>query len=305
MGRRRPTSLGIEESDMNQWSVHDLTPHFGAEIEGITLQTPLADEDAQQLRDLFDDRGLLVFRDVEIDTTLQERLTYSMIGREAPGPSGEAEGTPRKETFISNKEAGGIAPFGRLLWHSDAMWSEQPFQALSLYGVDVAQPSVPTLFASTQSAWDELPDELRARADELHALHITGQVDRGRYADGEVLKPIRTQEQTTTTRIVARHPRTGRSMLYVCEQCTREVCELPPDESEALLEELFAYLYDPEHTLEHHWRQGDLVVWDNLAVQHGRPDVHTEGPARTLRKIFAPKMQVAVAPETPRFSRAN
>jgi alpha-ketoglutarate-dependent taurine dioxygenase len=91
----------------------------------------------------------------------------------------------------------------------------------------------------------------------------------------------------------------------VCEQCTLEVCDLSAAESEDLLEVLFAAIYAPEYTLEHDWRQGDLVIWDNLAVQHGRADVTTEGPARTLRKIFAPKMQVAVTPETPRFTRTG
>ena len=289
---------------MNHWSVRRLRPEFGAEIEGAALNRPLDDEAVRQLRDLFDDRGLLVFRDVEIDTVLQEQLTYALIGREVP-ESGSVDRTPPKETFISNKVEGGIAPFGRLLWHSDAMWSDQPFHALSLYGVDVAQPSVPTLFASARNAWQQLPDELRLRVDGLHALHTTGQVDRGRYGDGEVLKPVRTQEQTTTAPIAWKHPRTGQTLLYVCEQCTLEVVELPPNEGEALLEELFVRLYDADETIEHEWRQGDLVVWDNLAVQHGRADVHTEGPARTLRKIFAPKMQLAVAPETPRFVRTG
>ena len=30
------------------------------------------------------------------------------------------------------------------------------------------------------------------------------------------------------------------------------------------------------------------MVWDNFAVQHGRPNVTLEGPARTLRKIGLP-----------------
>ena len=84
------------------------------------------------------------------------------------------------------------------------------------------------------------------------------------------------------------HPRTGQTMLYVCEQQTREIVELPERESDELLDALFAHLYDPEHLVEHHWRTGDLVVWDNQAAQHARPYVVGDGPARTLRKIHAP-----------------
>jgi alpha-ketoglutarate-dependent taurine dioxygenase len=77
-------------------------------------------------------------------------------------------------------------------------------------------------------------------------------------------------------------------MLYVCEQQTREVVELAKRESNELLDALFAHLYRPELLVEHKWETGDLVIWDNQAVQHGRPYVLGDGPARTLRKIHAP-----------------
>jgi taurine dioxygenase len=282
-------------------SVRQLTAEFGAEIRGVDLRAPLDEEDRHELREVFDERGILVFRDVDVDVRVQQHVSDMLIGL-VDDDADAAGSETRKESYISNKEEGGIAPFGRLLWHSDMMWSDQPPQALSLHGVHVEQPSVPTLFASATRARDALSEDLRVRIDGLHAVHVTGQVDRGRYEEGEVLKPIRTEEQSTTIPIVQAHPRTGREILYVCEQCTKEIVELPHDESEALLEELFAAIYDPSHTLEHEWRRGDLVIWDNLAIQHGRADVRTEGPARTLRKTFSPRVQGHL-PETPRFSR--
>ena len=61
---------------------------------------------------------------------------------------------------------------------------------------------------------------------------------------------------------------------------TREIVEPALDESEELIEALFAHLYDNEHVIDHDWRQGDLVAWDNLAVQHARKTVQIEGPVR-------------------------
>ncbi len=63
---------------------------------------------------------------------------------------------------------------------------------------------------------------------------------------------------------------------------------LSPAENEELLEELFTHLYAPEHQLVHGWFQNDLVVWDNIAVQHARGPVALDGPERTLRKITGP-----------------
>ena len=76
--------------------------------------------------------------------------------------------------------------------------------------------------------------------------------------------------------------------LYVSQQATIEMLGLSADENETLLEELFGYLYDPSAILEHEWRKGDLVVWDNVAVQHGRGKVTLDGPERTLRKVGGP-----------------
>jgi taurine dioxygenase len=85
-----------------------------------------------------------------------------------------------------------------------------------------------------------------------------------------------------------RHPRTGQTLLYICQQMTAGIADMPKAESDELLEKLFQHLYAPQNIFEHHWREGDLVIWDNLALQHARPNVKSEGPVRTLRKTMAP-----------------
>jgi taurine dioxygenase len=80
-------------------------------------------------------------------------------------------------------------------------------------------------------------------------------------------------------------------MLYVSQGMTKEIVGLSADESEDLLEELFQHIYRPENVWQQEWRDGDLVVWDNLAVQHARSDVRFDGPARRLRKIGCPRPQ--------------
>ena len=112
--------------------------------------------------------------------------------------------------------------------------------------------------------------------------------------------------RSTTKPVGFQHPRTGRTILYVSQMMTSEIAGLPFDESEELLETLFSYLYDPAHSWQHDWRNGDLVLWDNLAVQHARPNVTLEGPARTLRKVIAPvPNRSAIQTETPRFSQVG
>jgi len=60
------------------------------------------------------------------------------------------------------------------------------------------------------------------------------------------------------------------------------IMELPIGESDALLAELFDYLYAPQNIYTHDWQPGDLVVWDNITVQHCRPKPNDV--PRTLRR---------------------
>jgi alpha-ketoglutarate-dependent taurine dioxygenase len=117
-------------------------------------------------------------------------------------------------------------------------------------------------------------------------LQTAGAVRRGDMS-GVLLTEVE-NPPTTVTRIDYTHPRTGETVLHICEQMTHSVIGMPQAASEDLLTSLFAHLYRPEGRLEHQWRQGDLVVFDNIALQHSRGRVVKEGPARTLRKVASP-----------------
>lgn len=293
---------------MAELQLRDLTPAFGTEITGLDPVAALADAaTTQRLRELFDSRGVLVFRDVDIDQPTQANLIRALIGMGplAPGESGSARanGDP---FYVSNKEPDGGAPFGRLLFHSDMMWSEHTFQVLSLYGVEVEPPVSPTLFTSAADAWTTLPAELRAEVEGRSAIQGHNENERARAEhDPDVLITTFDNLPTRTTPIEYPHPRTGAPILYVSQQMTCAVENLPASDSEAMLEELFGHLYRTESIYEHEWRHHDLVAWDNIAVQHARPNVTVEGPVRTLRKVFAPLPPPSAKPARPKFATAG
>jgi taurine dioxygenase len=282
-----------------------LTPGFGVEVIGLEPRVPLDQSTLDALRKLFDDESLLVFRGLDADVAFQNYLSYALIGMQPPARVDVPAMDPERQYFVSNKEPGGGAPFGRLLYHSDLMWREDAFQVLSLYGVEVEQPTLPTMFVSAARGWESLPDGLRARVEDRFAEHGQDATYQQRSdEEGEVLTSKFEVDERVRLPIGHRHPRTGRTLLYVCQQMTHGIADLPQAESEALLEELFQHLYAPERVFEHQWRKGDLVIWDNLALQHARPNVKAEGPVRTLRKTFAP-IPATMATQRPVFgSRA-
>jgi alpha-ketoglutarate-dependent taurine dioxygenase len=207
-----------------------------------------------------------------------------MLIRKGEAEVVEAMGS--RASYVSNKLDDGVAPVGRLQFHGDTMWADHPYEVLSLYGSDVEQPAAPTTFVNAVTAWKTLPADVRRRAEGRQVLQTAGVVRRGDMS-GVLLTEVQ-NPPTTVNRIDYTHPRTGETVLHICEQMTKNVLGLPERESEQLLVELFAHLYRPEAQLEHHWREHDLVVWDNIALQHSRGAVSTQGPARTLRKVASP-----------------
>ena len=65
----------------NRFDVRDLHPAFGSEVVGLDLQAPLDDETTDELRALFDERGLLLLRAPDLSLTRQRELSFALIGR--------------------------------------------------------------------------------------------------------------------------------------------------------------------------------------------------------------------------------
>jgi taurine dioxygenase len=270
-------------------------------VEGIDVKTPLDAESRELLQHTFDARGALYIHEPALTFDYQRYLCGLFLGAEPGTEQSLAKSTPM---FISNREPEANAPYGRLQFHYDMGWHPDPFQVLSLYAADVEPGAATTSLTSCAHAYDILPDDLRRRIEGLHAVHVTGQQYRGAEDEtADLLRPQRTEEKSTTQPLVRLHPRTGRPLLYVSAMGTSHVVELPRAASDALLAELFAVLYDPALVYEHNWRNGDLVIFDNLLMQHARGDVLADGPARTLRKVIAPVAYRDI--ESPKFENAR
>jgi alpha-ketoglutarate-dependent taurine dioxygenase len=270
---------------MEKLTVRRLHPAAGAEIEGFEARRPMDEETIASLRAAFDDRGVLVFRNLDIDEDMQRYIVFSILGEEVP-PSLSSAG--KKPRIVSNKMEDGAAPYGRLLFHCDNMWARRFEPIISLYGVKVELPTAPTTFISMGDAWDRLPERLRARVDGLEARHGFDHQYPNRGGDANVIDTYYDESRSMVRPVVFPHPRTGRTLLYISQQATIEILGLSEEENEALLAELFSYLYPPTAVLEHYWRNGDLIIWDNVATQHGRGIVALDGPERTLCKVGGP-----------------
>jgi alpha-ketoglutarate-dependent taurine dioxygenase len=270
----------------SRFETRRLSPQLGVEATGLDLSR-LTDDDAGALVRLLDEELLVVVHDQVLPTDEQVRFMRRF------GDIADELGNGTSSYYISNVRPDGTLGETPLVLHSDWTWTSVPVFVVSLYGEEVSGPAAPTRFGNAVRACASLADATRARLDGLHAVHLfhneaQSAAVRGitRHRLDELLgRASGTPVPHVTQPVVLAHPRTGVPVLFVNALWTSHVVELPVDESEALLDELFAAIAAPENVYEHQWRQGDCVIWDNLAVQHGRPGFEGLGARRSLRRV--------------------
>jgi taurine dioxygenase len=144
-----------------------------------------------------------------------------------------------------------------------------------------------TLFRNAERAYLTLRAELKREVDVRWALHV---FDMSNPKRREI--PARRQ-RVGFVELYAVHPlrvlnrRTRQWALCATDMHTELVLGLPRADSDELLEDLMAHLRRPDLNYEHHWQQYDLVIWDNVGLQHGREDVVSTGVRRFRRISFA------------------
>ena len=87
---------------------------------------------------------------------------------------------------------------------------------------------------------------------------------RGRIGNSEAADAL----ADVTHPIVISHPESDKQALYVNPGFTIGIKDLPPNESEKLLQELYLYAIKDENMTKFKWRPGSIAFWDNRATWH-------------------------------------
>lgn len=266
-----------------------LSPALGAEVLGLDLRKPLTNEQQQALRQLFDRYYLLVFRGQDIDTEDHIRFMRTF------GPVSDEKADGTRHSFVSNVRPDGLFGDVELTFHADYEFRPDPPPAISLYGVDVEGPTCPTLFVSLAHAYRRLPEALREQLAgrlSVYADDYTRKMTDDSYGKRYSLialpqMPPDTTHPRTERPLFYPHPRSGEPLLLVSEMHSSHISGFNAEESEGVLRDLFARLFAKENQFAHHWHKGDLLVWDNIALQHGRPpqEKGMKDSRRTLRRV--------------------
>jgi taurine dioxygenase len=264
--------------------------HLGAQISGVDLSKPLDDDTFAQLAKAFFANEVVFLRNQKITPEQQVAFTRRF---------GTLEQHVRKESrlerhpeilIVSNvvDEQGnaiGTQDAGRF-WHSDLSYKKEPSMLSALYALEVPVKNGRVLgntsFASTTAAYEALPDETKRRVNGLRNVHsyryyrtknIEAQKQEEARGGRVIQEHVPTEEQLKSvpdveTPVVRTHPVTKRKGLFVNEAHTSHIVGMLREESDKLLAELYQHITKPEFIYTHTWQAGDLLLWDNAAVQH-------------------------------------
>jgi len=239
----------------------NLKEAIGSEVRA-DLASLLQPEVGRELRELLVKRGVLVFRELHLNTEQQLQLA---------GLIGEVRQEGEKGIFkiTLDKNANERADYlkGSFLWHLDGTHDSVPVFASLLTAIKLSETGGQTEFANSYAAYEALPMETRERIDGLRVVHSveTSMERAGIEKTRENVKfwrslPVRTHNLVWT------HKSGRKSLVIGCH--ASHVEGMDRGEGQALIRELIEWTTQPRFVYRHEWTPGDLLIWDNTGVLH-------------------------------------
>jgi taurine dioxygenase len=250
---------------------------IGADVTGVDLSQPLTDADFNVIFDAWMRHLILRFRGQTL--TKEQLLDFSRRFGELDKAPINIKGEPWiagyphlavMSNIIQDGQPVGSLGYGEAVWHTDMSYNEITAAAAMLYALEVTKTGGETGFLNMYHAYETLPSDLKAAVEGRHIKH-----DASRNSAGELRKGFK---DVTDPReapgalhpIVVRHPVTAKRALYLGRRPLSYVVGLTLDESEELLDRLWAHATREEFAWFQKWSVGDLLVWDNRCAMHKR-----------------------------------
>ena len=249
-------------------TVSPLSEAIGARIEGVDLRREVDTGTFDTIKNALFEHAIIVVPRQTLDEDDQERFCR-YFGELEMVRSGEAPSDHPAVLMITNVTDSGrptALEDGEMMFHYDQCYYENPALGSTLYAIEVPDEGGNTLFANCRLAYEALDDGWKARLDGLRALHYYD------YKRDPTLRPseINPDAPQWVHPVVRTHPETGRKAIYVNRLMTLWIEGIDRDESDEILDYLFAHIEKPEFVYEHEWTVGELIMWDNRCSAHAR-----------------------------------
>lgn len=261
---------------------------FGATVTGLTRADLDREEVRGALKDLWIDRGVLLFRGGDADSDTHVTLSQC-FGRLEAHVFRESwvDGHPELVKIkyypedgtcydIDREQRGGWLP-----WHADLIYTDTINHGGILRPIELPPAIGLTGFIDRIAAYERLPQHLK---DAIEGCHVVYGMDLN-FANHKFVAPGRMRflrGARSFHGISAReyqYPRVVHPMVYEQAETRRKVLNVSPGfalgiyekggpDGDALLREVIDYCVDPAATYYHRWEMGDMLLWDNWRTLH-------------------------------------
>ena len=255
---------------------------LAADIVGVNLSQPISTELCAQIRKAWNDHLVLRFRGQQLDdpSFLKFARLFGELDK-APVHAGKdvvnhhPEITVMSNIKVDGKSIGNLGHY-EAVWHTDMSYNDLCPMGSALYAIEVPPVGGNTGFANMYRAYDTLPAELKREIMGKTCRH-----DSSRNSAGELRKGFK---EATDPReapgaihpLIRTHPETRKNALFLGRRQSAYVIGLPLDESEDLLNRLWAHATQAQFEWYQIWQVGDLIMWDNRAAMHRRDSFDPE-----------------------------
>ena len=256
----------MTDTESSTLLIHPLRP-FGAKLTNVNLSSP---DQHSHIRTLLYENGVLILpadgASMETDpihTKTNLLLLAGIFGKiENYHPVNKSEDIAGKMQILETMGDTGI-PADSFLFHSDMSWRVSPSRASVLCARILPSSGGNTRFQHANLMYQNLSPEIREQLHTISAIHSLKQ------GYGRVNRPDDVQDDVKSIHpAVIKHPETGLPLLYLNENFTVGLVGMSEQKSTALLKRVFEEAMQSDQILSHTWTPNDIVIWDNLGVQH-------------------------------------
>lgn len=277
-------------------TIRKLHPYVGGEVSPMDLRTVYDRATLEQLRAGMDDYGVLVFRNQPFTDDEQLAFAERFDGtlHVKPGAAALAANRFGNDAIadISNVDNSGnilkaddrkrMYSLGNRLWHTDASFQDPAGRYSTLSARVIPKVNANTEFADMRAAYDALDE---ATQQKLEGLRVHHTITRSREILGFDFSAEEKERLKGAIHPITRvNPRTGRKSLYLAAHASR-IIDWPVADGLLFVMELIEHATQRQFVYSHQWRDGDFVIWDNLATMHRATAFDDAKHHRELRRV--------------------
>lgn len=256
-----------------------LHPLIAGEVTGLDLRDTIDAERLAELTAALDTYGALVFRGQSLDDEAQMRFSALFGPLETTRKAHRPGHKLRLDIHISDisnlDETGEIlertdyrqmSNLANRLWHTDSSFKRIPARYSILSARTLPSAGGETELADMRAAYDDLPEarknEIAHYVCEHSIIHSRATIGFTDFTDEEhaALPPV-------PQVLVRTHPGSKRKSLYLASHIF-SIRGLPLPEAKLLILELMEHATQRQYVYTHHWRPGDVLMWDNRCTMH-------------------------------------